>query len=996
MEFGEIIVNAVEFRDHVPSNTSNKMYMSGGVLYYNGTPAGSYVLPTASASVLGGVKIGSGLAIDGSGVLSVVGGSANMVTTDTAQTITGAKIIGGVTFNNADHDSSLSVEDILTGEGIGADLLWRNAIPNTAVVARAFVALDGGPGEHDVEFSLWAGAGIWTQRTVYATNDLIIGRTSEIRGTITPALTLKTSGGTPYRVDFAVPLTIASGTPSSTTDALYNNSGTLMWNGNPLGGGSYTLPAASAAVLGGVKIGSGLIIDGSGTASVGGVVTVSSLHIQNNGATEILMFDPVGPVDAKNWSIYGNGGAQLLYRTWNDAYTTANVYMQVNRSGNTVTSVDYSALVKMNAGYGIQFLSGAPADTSIKIYNNGGTLYWDGNPITINGVTLGTDQTITGAKTFSAVLTSASIHIVGTTGGADLYTMDPLAGTDQKAWSIFTGNNALRFRTWNDAGNAYSEWMAAVRNGNTVSSLDVSTVLNATASIQLANLVPSTTTNRLYNNNGTLYWNGSAVGGSAPENMVTTDSVQTISGGKTFTSATTMSRLTISSDQPANVSLMRGRPASGASNANLLVDLYSAWDGNNYSGPALYFGRSNGNGWFTSTPGSFFFSGNGGFGSAENMYFGAATTAVVAAAQCSLVLEVDTQKLFLGGLMSSASTRKIQSQGGVYVKDTGIEIASDTPASTANTLYNVSGVLYWNGSSVVPSNMVTTDTDQTISGLKTFSGTLTVGTLTNGRITRATTNGALTDDAGLTTIQTGSITRSVIVGNGTTTYAYVASDSAVAGYSMFVLRQNTVERAGVIVDTSQVFRIRAYDSAGTQIDDPIGFALASGSDITIGGGAGTTRKVVFTNAISIGATYGIVGVTNASSAGAGYVGEVIESNIASGSAVTLTSGTNANVTSITLTAGDWEVSGAVNFVTTSATLSLGEGAISGTTATLTTTGQEGFAGPIQTSASTTTGCAVPARRITVSATTTYYLVALANFSGTSCKAYGTIHAQRRR
>lgn len=720
MEFGEIIVNAVEFRDHVPSNTSNKMYMSGGVLYYNGTPSGSYVLPTASASVLGGVKIGSGLSIDGSGVLSATGSApANMVTTDTAQTITGAKIIGGVTFNNANHDSSLSVEDILTGGGIGADLLWRNAIPNTAVVARAFVALDGGPGEHDVEFSMWTGTGIWTQRTAYASDDLVIGRASEIRGTITPALTLKTSGGTPFRADFAVPLTIASGTPASTANALYNNSGTL-------------------------------------------------------------------------------------------------------------------------------------------------------------------------------------------------------------------------------------------------------------------------------------YWNGSAVGGSAPSNMVTTDSVQTISGGKTFTAATTMSRLTISSDQPANVSLMRGRPARGASNANLLVDLYSAWDGSNYSGPALYFGRSNGNGWFTSAPGSFFFSGNGGSGSAENMYFGASTTSVVAAAQCSLVLEVDTQKMFLGGLLSSASTRKVQVQGGVYVKDTGIEIASDTPASTANTLYNVSGVLYWNGSSVVPTNMVTTDTDQTISGLKTFSGSLTLSSLTAGRVIRASTNGVLTDDAGLTTIQTGSITRSVIVGNGTTTYAYVASDSAVAGYSMFVLRQNTVDRAGVIVDTTQVFRIRAYDSAGTQIDDPIGFALASGSDITIGGAGTATRKAVFTNAISISATYGIVGVTNASSAGAGYVGEVIESNIASGSAVTLTSGTNANVTSITLTAGDWEVSGAVNFVTTSATLSLGEGAISGTTATLTTTGQEGFAGPIQTSASTTTGCAVPARRITVSATTTYYLVALANFSGTSCKAYGTLHAQRRR
>ena len=37
--------------------------------------SGGYVLPTASASTLGGVKVGSGLAIDGNGVLSATGGS---------------------------------------------------------------------------------------------------------------------------------------------------------------------------------------------------------------------------------------------------------------------------------------------------------------------------------------------------------------------------------------------------------------------------------------------------------------------------------------------------------------------------------------------------------------------------------------------------------------------------------------------------------------------------------------------------------------------------------------------------------------------------------------------------------------------------------------------------------------------------------------------------------------------------------------------------------
>ena len=43
------------------------------------TPAGTYSLPTASTSTIGGVKVGSGLAIDANGVLSVSISSANGV-----------------------------------------------------------------------------------------------------------------------------------------------------------------------------------------------------------------------------------------------------------------------------------------------------------------------------------------------------------------------------------------------------------------------------------------------------------------------------------------------------------------------------------------------------------------------------------------------------------------------------------------------------------------------------------------------------------------------------------------------------------------------------------------------------------------------------------------------------------------------------------------------------------------------------------------------------
>jgi fibronectin-binding autotransporter adhesin len=54
----------------------------------NGT-GGSYTLPTASSSVLGGVKVGTGLAIDGNGVLSVSNSSAGTVTSVDVQGASG-------------------------------------------------------------------------------------------------------------------------------------------------------------------------------------------------------------------------------------------------------------------------------------------------------------------------------------------------------------------------------------------------------------------------------------------------------------------------------------------------------------------------------------------------------------------------------------------------------------------------------------------------------------------------------------------------------------------------------------------------------------------------------------------------------------------------------------------------------------------------------------------------------------------------------------------
>lgn len=142
----------------------------------------------------------------------------------------------------------------------------------------------------------------------------------------------------------------------------------------------------------------------------------------------------------------------------------------------------------------------------------------------------------------------------------------------------------------------------------------------------------------------------------------------------------------------------------------------------------------------------------------------------------------------------------------------------------------------------------------------------------------------------------------------------------------------------------------------------------------------------------------IVGATSGAAAAAGSQGEVISAIKAVGSPVSLTTATAANVTSVALTAGDWDVEANVNFIGTSATTAAGGAftvGISTTTATLPTDGSEVQLGvPAVTTTSFKDGISVSRKTITVSTTTTVYLVALGTFSAGTLGAYGAITARR--
>jgi hypothetical protein len=138
------------------------------------------------------------------------------------------------------------------------------------------------------------------------------------------------------------------------------------------------------------------------------------------------------------------------------------------------------------------------------------------------------------------------------------------------------------------------------------------------------------------------------------------------------------------------------------------------------------------------------------------------------------------------------------------------------------------------------------------------------------------------------------------------------------------------------------------------------------------------------------------GTTTNDSASAGQVGEVVLSTV---SLVNYpATGTWGDLTSISLTAGDWDIA-AITQQTTPGTMTgetrLGISTTSGNSATGLTIGYNRLTF-ITATATTDSGGSIPMYRLSLASTTTVYLKYFTEYSTGTPKASGTIIARRRR
>ena len=182
---------------------------------------------------------------------------------------------------------------------------------------------------------------------------------------------------------------LSTGIPASTTNALYNNGGTLYFNGSGFGAGGTTYSAGSGLNL------VGTVFSTSGTGVFSNIILSTGIPASTTNA----LYNNSGTLYF-NGAVAGSGGTQ--YTAGSGLKLTGTVF---STSGTGVFT-------------NIILSTGIPASTTNALYNNSGVLYFNGSGVDAGGGTTysaGSGLKLTGTV-FSTSGTGVFTNIILSTG----------------------------------------------------------------------------------------------------------------------------------------------------------------------------------------------------------------------------------------------------------------------------------------------------------------------------------------------------------------------------------------------------------------------------------------------------------------------------------------------------------------------------------------------------------------------------------------------------
>lgn len=258
-----------------------------------------------------------------------------------------------------------------------------------------------------------------------------------------------------------------------------------------------------------------------------------------------------------------------------------------------------------------------------------------------------------------------------------------------------------------------------------------------------------------------------------------------------------------------------------------------------------------------------------------------------------------------------------------------------------------------------------------------------------------------------TTASTQSAGNLTIIGSN---FSQAITTSSTAAFSMYqsIVEMGTLNTTFATIGgsgTSQI--IESFIATGTAAAISISssatlmclvISSTNSTAVITGAGSVTYSDISFSNTGNIinttTKTGGLLPGSRNTAPTTGYLGEQVRSAVASGSAVSVPLSTATNITSISLTSGVWDVTGIGSIIGTPTTPSLFAVSVSTTSATNGTTGDNAVISTAYPTASSNSTATVPAWRLTISATTTVYLVIQFNAVSGTMTGYGRISATR--
>ena len=266
--------------------------------------------------------------------------------------------------------------------------------------------------------------------------------------------------------------------------------------------------------------------------------------------------------------------------------------------------------------------------------------------------------------------------------------------------------------------------------------------------------------------------------------------------------------------------------------------------------------------------------------------------------------------------------------------------------------------------------------------------------------------------ASTTTLTVGSTYQQFFTGSTTQTVLLPVTSTLVLGQAFFIVNNSsgnvTVQSSGAnnvqVMTPNTTALVTCILTSGTtaaswyvDYNDQLGSSyLQAANNLSDLGSVSTALTNLGVTAVGTSAVGQIAATATNDNAASGKVGELISSVISSGSALSLTSASVKDVTSISLTAGDWEVSANVTAICAAGTVITGiYGWTSSTSASVPDSSLYSSNNATQ-AASSATGLTVPTLRYSLSATTTIYLSTVVVFSVSTATICGGIYARRAR